>query len=624
MTNAIGVAQEEIIAAFKSASADVPGLATKLGTSIAYLSVTATKVVTQHGVDAVKITIALNSGDPVEVLSEVAGVAAGLITTPAAGLALEMLASAYLTPAAGIPIGAIGGIAFGAVASEGTKVSVKNYLNSNLVGEWDNASVGAIDMSMKLRTDAPSSVTPTDLPPANLAPSSALVIDPIDQQAKVIFNSSASRVYDPDVASGPNTYIVQPGDSLWKIAQTNGWDWNELKAANPQLTDPNFIRPGQLINGLPPVSVTDAISITNPYVNAETSTWSPTDLTDVSDYEGGQIAPGVAFVDPSVVNGSVSRFDAEAGAITGDYWMPADQAITPTAQQDAQVEQWGDNYDVVSSVASFDPVPADTAAATVSNALNLSFFGIDPLVLDLNDDGVRLTSYQDKTVLFDVDHDGGSKEQTGWVAANTITSGTPPAINTDGIVVHDWNSNGIIDNIAETLSEYYNGTVGTGGDAGTKPFTDGFDALAYLDTGSGGLGTPGYHDTVFNSLDDAWNNVRVWVDDNADGVSFKDVNGNGTYQAGIDITELKTFAELGITSINLSPTTQSGLVNSGNEILATGDFVIDGQTREAQAANFLARAEKRGHSTFSGFFVGGRGGARWIQGRTGGPVALAT
>ena len=80
----------------------------------------------------------------------------------------------------------------------------------------------------------------------------------------------------------------------------------------------------------------------------------------------------------------------------------------------------------------------------------------------------------------------------------------------------------------------------------------------------------------------------MWVDDNADGISYKDLNGNGQYNAGIDTTELKTFAELNITSINLAQTVQSGLVNNGNEILATGTFVMNGVTREAQAASFIA------------------------------------
>lgn len=341
---------------------------------------------------------------------------------------------------------------------------------------------------------------------------------------------------------------------------------------------------GSIVNPNDPVQNT--ISVSNPYDTSPTSATNPTDPTNVSGVESGQIAPGVSM-DPSIVNGSVPYVSAEKGAIVGQYYMPGGERLSPTLLQDAQLLTWGNVFQDVSAGSSSSLIPVDPIVGAYSNALNLRAFGIDPLILDLNGDGVKLTSYQENLVLFDVDHDGGSKEQTGWVAANTITGGTPPAINTDGIVVQDLNSNGVIDNISETLSEYFNGTVGTNGDPGTKPFVNGFESLA-----SSSLNTVA--DGVFNSSDAGWSTVRVWVDDNADGMSFKDVNGNGTYQAGIDQSELKTFAELGITSINLTPTAQSGLVNGGNEILATGSFVIGGQTWDAQAANFIANPD--GHT----------------------------
>ena len=185
----------------------------------------------------------------------------------------------------------------------------------------------------------------------------------------------------------------------------------------------------------------------------------------------------------------------------------------------------------------------------------------DPLVLDLNGDGVKLTDWLTAPVLFDTDHDGGSKEQTGWVSKE------------DGLVVMDLNGNGRIDDISETLSEYFNGMVGKNGNAGEKKYANGFAALKSLDTGNGTPGSAGYGDNQFTSADAAWTNVRVWVDANHDG--------------NTDTGELKTFAALGITQINLGATSQSGLVNGGNEVLATGSYVINGITRDAQAANFL-------------------------------------
>ena len=142
-------------------------------------------------------------------------------------------------------------------------------------------------------------------------------------------------------------------------------------------------------------------------------------------------------------------------------------------------------------------------------AANFQLIPTDPLVLDLNGDGVKLTNYTDAPVLFDADNDGGSLEQTGWVSS------------ADGIVVHDLNGDGKINNMGETLSEYYNGVAGSGGVAGTKPYANGFAALKSLDSNA---------DNQFTALDAAWNNLRVWVDANHDGKT--------------DAAELKTFAQL--------------------------------------------------------------------------------
>ena len=94
---------------------------------------------------------------------------------------------------------------------------------------------------------------------------------------------------------------------------------------------------------------------------------------------------------------------------------------------------------------------------------------VDPLVLDLDGNGVELTQYDVTPVLFDIDHDG-SEEQTGWVSP------------TDGLLVVDLNSDGVINDVGEIISEYFNGAIGVGGSPGETPFQDGFDALASLDS----------------------------------------------------------------------------------------------------------------------------------------------
>jgi hypothetical protein len=165
-------------------------------------------------------------------------------------------------------------------------------------------------------------------------------------------------------------------------------------------------------------------------------------------------------------------------------------------------------------------------------------FGGDPLVLDLDGDGLELTSRTNVNVHFDVDNDGFA-ERTAWVTGD------------DGFLARDLNGNGKIDHIGELF-----------GDAATSGFT----ALATLD--SNGDGKIDAADAEFASL-------RVW----------RDLNGNGVTDAG----ELKTLAESGITEISLATTTpQQGSIlgntiraeaNAGASLLCTPLLLSSGLRR---------------------------------------------
>lgn len=106
-----------------------------------------------------------------------------------------------------------------------------------------------IELSLKTwGLDEPAPVASDDA--KELAPPAVKpVLDTVDGKTKLIVNPRG--VMDDDVAEGPNTYLVRKGDSLWKIAIDNGWDFDALKAANKHLTNPDFIHVGQRINGLP-------------------------------------------------------------------------------------------------------------------------------------------------------------------------------------------------------------------------------------------------------------------------------------------------------------------------------------------------------------------------------------
>jgi tyrosinase len=49
----------------------------------------------------------------------------------------------------------------------------------------------------------------------------------------------------------PGTYVVQPGDTLSGIAEKFGVTLAALEAANPQITNPDLIFPGQVVH-IPP------------------------------------------------------------------------------------------------------------------------------------------------------------------------------------------------------------------------------------------------------------------------------------------------------------------------------------------------------------------------------------
>lgn len=174
---------------------------------------------------------------------------------------------------------------------------------------------------------------------------------------------------------------------------------------------------------------------------------------------------------------------------------------------------------------------------------------VDPLLLDLSGNGVRMTDIRDG-VLFDTDHSGTLK-RTGWADRNT------------GMLVID-DGSGQIKNISQMFSEYYAGKAGVGGAAGEVRFKDGFAALSSEDANADG---------VINQNDPIWSKLRVWVD--------------ASHDAQTDAGELKTLAELGITQINVRSTTASNELRDGNRVLAHGTFTINGKTQEALAVDFL-------------------------------------
>jgi len=157
---------------------------------------------------------------------------------------------------------------------------------------------------------------------------------------------------------------------------------------------------------------------------------------------------------------------------------------------------------------------------------------IDPLVIDLDGDGIELTALDGSTAHFDLDGDGFA-EKTGWVSQD------------DALLAIDVNGNGQVDDISELF----------GSDTQT-----GYEELQAFD--SNGDGVVDVQDTSFGSL-------LLWQDLNGDGIS--------------DAGELKTLSEAGVTSISLNVTeTPPNTEVNGNQIVETSTVTFaDGTTTES-------------------------------------------
>jgi len=156
--------------------------------------------------------------------------------------------------------------------------------------------------------------------------------------------------------------------------------------------------------------------------------------------------------------------------------------------------------------------------------------GSDPLVLDLDGDGIELLGLG-SGVQFDVNVDG-VLETTGWVGPD------------DGLLAMDLDGSGQIEDMSEVFSEVFNG----------GNYTDSLAALATLDTNS---------DQVISAEDTQFDQILVWQDGDSDGVSTD--------------AELATLTDHGISALDLDVTASDETV-SGNTIDAVGTVEFDDAT----------------------------------------------
>lgn len=117
---------------------------------------------------------------------------------------------------------------------------------------------------------------------------------------------------------------------------------------------------------------------------------------------------------------------------------------------------------------------------------------MEPLVLDLNGDGIWTTSIHDDPVWFDLNGDGRA-DRTGWTTRD----------HEDGFLYVDWNGNRTVDGGQELFGD---ATVLPNGSQAQH----GFEALAAYDQADVG----GDGDGMITRRDRIWLRRRVWVDRN--------------------------------------------------------------------------------------------------------------
>jgi Ca2+-binding RTX toxin-like protein len=170
-----------------------------------------------------------------------------------------------------------------------------------------------------------------------------------------------------------------------------------------------------------------------------------------------------------------------------------------------------------------------TLGASLGAGLWNTLFG-DPLVIDLDGDGVEVTNRGNNPVTFDIDADGFA-ETTGWVGAD------------DGLLALDRDGNGTIDDATELFSDKAGGRSG-------------FASLALLDQNGDGR---------IDATDAAYADLRIWQDADGDGIT--------------DAGELAGLADHGIVSIGLASVAAYAGRN-GNVMLTEAEVTLTGgQTR---------------------------------------------
>ncbi len=202
-----------------------------------------------------------------------------------------------------------------------------------------------------------------------------------------------------------------------------------------------------------------------------------------------------------------------------------------------------------------------------------------PVVLDLDGDGIELTSFVNSTILFDMDGDG-RRDRTSWTAAD------------DGLLVYDRNGNHLVDGADEISFQAL--IAGAASD---------LEGLRFFDTNNNGL---------LDSGDAAYSSFWVWQDENQNGIS--------------EASEMTSLIDAEITQINLQGT-RTGNVPDGRDtvIFANSTYsYADGTIGDVADSLFVFEPETPvDEPNNPGSGDGGTGGTPGTGGEMPAPPSLA-
>ncbi|KAB1085063.1 calcium-binding protein [Neorhizobium galegae] len=250
----------------------------------------------------------------------------------------------------------------------------------------------------------------------------------------------------------------------------------------------------------------------------------------------------ISLLDPRIANELPPVWDAPSG-MWEDAAAPPDYTDLPVPPKEfipppPLAPDWTPALNVLPGMVAEALTPWGLAPTTGS-----------PLTLDLDGDGIELTTFNAGTTVtfFDIDGDGFA-EQTAWVGAD------------DGLLARDLDESGAIESVDELFG---------------SPSVDGFALLAELDSNG---------DHVINQYDDAWSELVVW----------KDADGDARTDSG----ELHSLSSLNIVSFDLAGVAASTSTINGNPISHTSTYTLTGGTTRTIADAWFV------HDNTNSFYIG--------------------